>query len=111
MTRHHQQNTQTECPINLVLEHGLAEGLPQIAETLINPAMLIERSAHLRADRYERSEGRNRYANGLKDRSFQNTVGPLALRVPQTRENDEHYRPSMLESGSRLDRSLKSAYS
>lgn len=109
MTRHQQNNTQSEDPINLLLEHGLAEGLPQIAEVLMNTAMLIERSVHLRADLYERSEGRNGYANGLKDRSFQSSVGPLALRVPQTRESDEPYRPSMLESGSRSDRALKVA--
>ena len=109
MTRHQKQNTQTEDPINLLLEHGLAEGLPQIAEMLMNTAMLIERSGHLRADLYERSEGRNGYANGLKDRSFQSSVGPLALRVPHTRDSNEPYRPSMLESGSRSDRSLKVA--
>jgi len=109
MTRHQKQNTQNEDPINLLLKHGLAEGLPQIAEMLMNTAMLIERSTHLRADLYERSEGRNGYANGLKDRSFQSSVGPLALRVPQTRDSDEPYRPSMLESGSRSDRSLKVA--
>jgi hypothetical protein len=45
---------------------------------LMNTAMLIERSPHLRADLDERSKGRNGYANGLKDRSFQNSVGPLA---------------------------------
>lgn len=109
MTRHQNKNTQTEDPINLLLEHGLADGLPQIAEMLMNAAMLIERSRHLRAGLYERSEDRNGYANGLKDRSFQSSVGPLALRVPQTRGSDEPYRPSMLESGSRSDRSLKVA--
>jgi putative transposase len=76
---------------------------------LMNTAMLIERSAHLRAGLYERSEERNGDANGLKDRSFQSSVGPLALRVPQTRESDEPDRPSMLETGSRSDRSLKVA--
>ncbi len=109
MTRHHKQNTQTEDPINLLLKHGLAEGLPQIAEMLMNAAMLIERSAHLCADPYERNEARNGYANGLKDRGFHSSVGPLALRVPQTRDCDEPYRPSILESGSRSDRSLKVA--
>jgi transposase-like protein len=82
MTRHQTHNTQSEDPINLLLEHGLAEGLPQIAEMLKNTAMLIERSSHLRADLYERSESRNGYANGLKERCFQSSVGPLALRVP-----------------------------
>jgi hypothetical protein len=46
MTRQQKQNTQTEDPINLLLERGLAEGLPQIAEMLTNTAML----AHLRAE-------------------------------------------------------------
>ena len=109
MTRHHKQDTHTEDPINLLLEHGLSEGLPQIAEMLMNAAMLIERSSHLRTDPYERSEGRNGYANGFKDRSFHSAVGPLKLRVPQTRDADEPYRPSMLETGSRSDRSLKVA--
>lgn len=109
MTRHHKNTTDPKDPINLLLEHGLSDGLPQIAEMLMNAAMLIERSAHLRAGLYERSEERNGYANGLKDRTFQSSVGPLALRVPQTRGSDEPYRPTMLESGSRSDRSLKAA--
>ena len=109
MTRHHKDTTPTEDPINLLLQHGLSDGLPQIAEMIVNAAMLIERSAHLKADLYERSEGRNGYANGLKDRTFHSSVGPLALRVPQTRGSDKPYQPSMLESGSRSDRSLKVA--
>jgi len=109
MTKHHQHDTHSEDPVNLLLKHGLSEGLPQIAEILMNAAMLIERSAHLRAGPYERNQERNGYANGLKDRRFQSSVGPLALRVPQTRDSDEPYRSSMLESGSRSDRSLKVA--
>jgi transposase-like protein len=109
MTRHHEDTTHADDPINHLLKHGLSDGLPEIAEMLMNAAMLIERSAHLRADRYERSEDRNGYANVLKDRSFHSSVGPLALRVPQTRDSDEPYRSSMLESGSRSDRSLKVA--
>jgi len=52
MTRHHKDTTPTEDPINLLLEHGLSDGLPQIAEMLMNAAMLIECSAHLKADLY-----------------------------------------------------------
>jgi putative transposase len=76
---------------------------------LLNAAIILERSAHLRADPYERSERRNGYGNALKDRSFHSTGGSLALRVPQTRECDEPFQPSMLESGSRVDRALKVA--
>jgi putative transposase len=110
MTRHHNQDNLSEDSINLLLlKDGLAESLPRIAEMLLNAAMILERSAHLRADPYERSEGRNGYANGLKDRTFKSKVGSLALRVPQTRESDEPFRPSMLDSGSRVDGSLKVA--
>lgn len=107
MTRHHNHDTLTEDSINLLLEHGLAEGLPRIAEMLLNAAMLIERNAHLRATPYERSEQRNGYANGLKDRTFQSTAGTLNLPVPQTRESDKPYKPSMLQSRSRTDQALK----
>lgn len=71
--------------------------------------MLTERSAYLQADLYERSDGRNGYADGLKERSFQSSVGPLTLQALQTRNSDERYRSSMLESGSRSDRSFKVA--
>lgn len=108
MTKHHKHDSLNEDSINLLIEHGLAEGLPRIIEMILNTAMLIERNAHLGAGPYERSENRNGYANGLKDRSFHSSVGPLALRVPQTRDC-EPYKPSMLESGSRADRALKVA--
>lgn len=108
MTRHQTHDSLSEDSINLLIEHGLAEGLPRIIEMILNAAMLIERNAHLGAGPYERSETRNGYANGLKDRSFQSTAGPIALRVPQTRDC-EPYKPSMLESGSRVDRALKVA--
>ena len=107
MTRHHNHDNLTEDSINLLLEHGLAEGLPRIAEMLMNAAMLIERNAHLRAAPYERSDQRNGYANGLKDRTFQSAAGTLNLRVPQTRESDKPYYPSMLQRGSRIDQALK----
>jgi len=108
MTRHHNHDSLSEDSINLLLEHGLAEGLPRIIEMLINAAMLIERQSHLGAGPYERSENRSGYANGLKERSFQSASGPLSLRVPQTRDC-EPYKPSMLETGSRVERSLKAA--
>lgn len=76
---------------------------------LLNAAMIFERSAHIGASPFERSEERTGYANGLKDRTFHSSLGALSLRVPQTRGCEEPYKPSMLESGSRVDRALKSA--
>ena len=43
MTRHHNHDTLTQDSINILIEHGLAEGLPRIAEMLLNAAMIIER--------------------------------------------------------------------
>lgn len=109
MTRHHKHDTLTEDSINILIEHGLAEGLPRIAEMLLNAAMIVERSAHLGAQPFERSDERTGYANGLKSRSFHSSIGPLDLKVPQTRGCPEPYKPSMLESGSRVDKALKVA--
>jgi putative transposase len=109
MTRHHKHDSLTEDSINLLIEHGLAEGLPRIAELLLNAAMILERSAHIGARPFERSDERTGYANGMKGRTFHSSLGPLSLRVPQTRGCEEPYKPSMLESGSRVDRALKVA--
>ena len=109
MTRHHKHDSLTEDSINLLIEHGLAEGLPRIAELLLNAAMILERSAHIGARPFERSDERTGYANGMKGRTFHSSLGPLSLRVPQTRGCEEPDKPSMLESGSRVDRALKVA--
>lgn len=108
MTGHTEPTTAGE-PINTLLHHGLAEGLPRIAEMIINAAMILERAAHLGAGAYERAELRNGHANGFKPRSLQTSVGKLALAVPQVRGSGQPFRSSLLESGSRTDRALKAA--
>ena len=94
--------------INTLLQHGLGQGLPRIAEMLLNAAMLLERASHLQADPYERAEARNGHANGFKPRTLQTSIDKLDLAVPQVRGSSE-IRTSLLESGSRTDRSLKAA--
>ena len=102
--------TQNSDLINLLLEDGLENGLPNIAQLLMNTAMLLERTAHLGAEPYERgSAQRNGYANGFKPRSFQTAIGKLDLNVPQVRNSDAPFQTSLLEKGSRSDRSLKAA--
>jgi len=68
-----------------------------LAEVL-NAAMLLERQHHLRADRHERTDERNGYANGYKDRSLKTRLGTIELRVPQVRGSDESFRPSSLDA-------------
>ena len=110
MTRHTtNQNTSIDDAIQLLLQEGYNNGLPQIAEMILNAAMLFERSSHLAANPYERSATRNGYANGFKGRTLKSALGALNLKIPQTREASEPFYPSLLERGSRIDQALKSA--
>lgn len=95
--------------INLLFEGGLQSALPRIAEILLNAAMLLERETHLGAAPWQRTTGRNGYANGFKPRTFQTGIGALQLSVPQVRESDAPFHTSLLEKGSRSERALKSA--
>lgn len=105
----HPQITDLNDLINLLLQGGLGEGLPRIAEILMNAAMLVERTKHLGAGPYERVEARNGHANGFKPRTFHTSMGGLELAAPQVRGSDTPFRTSLLEKGSRSDRALKSA--
>jgi putative transposase len=92
--------------IQLLAEHGF-EGMAQVMELLLNEVMKWERSAALQAAPYERSEKRRGHANGFKPKTVSTRVGPLKLKVPQTR-GVEFY-PSALERGERSERALKLA--
>ena len=81
------QNTALTDPINLLPEHGLADGLPRIAEMLMHAAMCLERSAHLRAQPHQRTESRNGYSNGFKPPSLNTSLGKLHPSIPQVRES------------------------
>lgn len=48
MDEHHTTTIAHDDLINLLLQDGLAEGIPKIAELLMNAAMLIERAKHKR---------------------------------------------------------------
>lgn len=83
------------------------EGLAEAITLLMNEAMRIERGQHLQAEPYERTEGRQGYANGFKPKMMHSRVGTLNLQVPQVR--DSSFYPSALEQGLRSERALKLA--
>ena len=95
--------------LKILFAEGLGEGLANIAQLLMNAAMLIERENHIGAGPYQRGVERNGHANGFKPRTFQTAIGALQLAVPQVRNSDTPFRTSLLEKGSRSDRALKSA--
>jgi len=61
--------------------------LREIVERTVQEILEAEMTAHLGAERYERSAGRKGQRNGCKPRALHTRVGTLTLRVPQDRES------------------------
>jgi putative transposase len=89
-----------------LVEQGV-DGIVPVFQLLLNEAMKVERSEHLHALPYERSEGRQGQANGFKPKTILTRSGPLDLSVPQVR--DSSFYPQALEKGSRSEVALKLA--
>ena len=82
---------------------GLVDLNPTL-EKLFNELMKAEREAVLDAKPYERTEDRQGYSNGFKNKTLQLRSGKLNLKVPQTR--DIPFYPSCLERGQRSEKAL-----
>jgi transposase-like protein len=78
--------------------------------TLMNHAMQIEREQVLKAESHQRTGDRQGYANGFKPKTLKPRVGPVDLRIPQTRgyrdENGRPFYPRSLEWGVRSERAM-----
>ncbi len=59
--------------------------LAQLVESALQQVLETQIREHLSADRYERTEDRGGYRNGYRERQLYTRVGPITLRVPQTR--------------------------
>ena len=92
--------------LDLLCDHGFA-GMAQAMQVLFNEAMKLERADALGARPYERTPLRRGQANGFKPKTIETRLGPLELRVPQTR--GVPFYPSALEKGQRSERALKLA--
>lgn len=82
------------------------KAFPTILAKLYNQAMIVEREAHLGAGSYERSEGRDGYANGFKPWTYQTLHGNLELQVPQVRGSSTKFYPKCLDRGARSERAI-----
>lgn len=94
--------------IAVLSQEGLG-GMSDIMTLLLNEAMKVERARHLQAAPYERVDDRNGYANGFKPKQMKTRIGILDLQVPQVRESESGFYPSILERGLRSERALKCA--
>jgi len=100
------QDKTIEDVLELLAREGF-EGMAEAMGLMLNEAMRLERSQHLSAGLWERSEARRGHANGYKPKQVQTRIGRLSLQVPQTRDTD--FYPTSLERGLRSERALKLA--
>ncbi len=104
MTNPESKNTLLDNILQLLSQEG-SGAFAKILQTLLNQAMLQERSSVLAANPYERSVHRKGYANGFKPKTLLTPLGSLRLDIPQVRGDIEFY-PSALERYSRTDKAL-----
>ena len=93
--------------VQLFTEQG-SDGFAEGIRILVNEAMVRERSAALRAEPDQRSEGRLGHANGYKDKTLSTRMGRITFDVPQVRGGLEFY-PSTLDKDIRSEQALKVA--
>ena len=102
----HQNNTALSQIYDILVDAGMT-GFADALTVLLNEAMKLERTAHLNAQPYERSELRRGHANGYKPKTVRTRVGEVTVDVPQVR--DGNFYPGALEKGCRSERALKAA--
>jgi putative transposase len=78
----------------------LREGIQLLTKIL----MELEVSQQVGAERYQRSDARQTYRNGYRERNWQTRVGDVALNIPKLREGS--YFPGFLEPRRRAEKAL-----
>lgn len=78
----------------------LREGIQLLTKML----MELEVSQQIGADRYQRSDDRQTYRNGYRERNWQTRVGDIPLSIPKLREGT--YFPGFLEPRRRAEKAL-----
>ncbi|GAF73507.1 unnamed protein product [marine sediment metagenome] len=62
------------------------DGLKELVQEVLNQVLEAQASEAVGAERYERSEGRQGYRNGYRERKLIARIGTLSLRIPQIRD-------------------------
>src|SRR5258708_4517198 len=87
--------------------HGLFHGdtgLAKLLEHVLTQVLEAQVSEQLGAERYERTEERQGYRNGIRPRQLTTRVGKLTLRVPQVR--DGQFSPELFARYQRSEQAL-----
>src|SRR5260221_14662407 len=78
--------------------------LAKLLEQVLNQVLEAQVSEHLGAERYERTEERQGYRNGVRPRQLTKRGGKLTLRVPQVREGQ--FSPELFARYQRSEQAL-----
>ena len=62
------------------------DGLKGLVQEVLNQVLEAQATEAVGAERYERSEGRQGYRNGYRERKLIARIGALSLRIPQIRD-------------------------
>jgi putative transposase len=75
---------------------GGEDFLRELTEFMLNRIMEADVAQRINAERHERTDERETYSNGFRDRQFNTRLGTLDLRIPKLREGT--YYPPFLEA-------------
>lgn len=80
------------------------DGLKPLLETLLNQVLQTQASDQLQALPYERTDERQGYRNGYRERSLTTRIGTLTLQVPRLRQGT--FTPDLYERWQRSEQAL-----
>lgn len=89
--------------LKALIERG-PDILSKLFKMAMNETMKLERERFLNAGAYERTEGRQGYANGFKPKNYNMRNRTVTQSIPQTRKSD--FYPQALRKGIRSERAL-----
>ncbi|XYX40692.1 IS256 family transposase [Candidatus Erwinia dacicola] len=81
---------------NTLMQLGGEDFLRELTEFMLNRIMEADVTQRINAEPHERSDERETYRNGYRDRQYHTRLGTLDLRIPKLREGS--YFPSFLEA-------------
>lgn len=90
--------------IGKLLTEGNGDFLHEALKAVLTQVMAVEVERLTGAGRHERTEGRQTYRNGYRERPFDTRVGTIELEVPKIRSGS--YFPSFLEPRRRAEEAL-----
>lgn len=77
---------------NILMQLGGEDFLRELTEFMLNRIMEADVTQRINAEPHERSDERETYRNGYRDRQYNTRLGTLDLRIPKLREGS--YFPS-----------------